>query len=73
MNILLNAILTFVRIVCGILIGLVGCVALLNAPYRLANANFRFANEAPIICVSLLFGTALLWVAWTLIRVARSF
>ena len=67
----MNTIITLLRIICGILIGFVGCMALLIATYRLANVNFRFANEGPLCFISLAFGTVLLWIAWRLIRGPR--
>ena len=67
----MNIIMTLLRIICGILIAIVGCIALLIAGYQLANLNFRFANEGPVVLFGLAFGTGLFWVAWRLIRGRR--
>jgi len=67
----MNIIMTLLRIVFGILVGLAGCIALLNAPYQLLNANFTFSNEGPFIMVSVVIGSFMLWGAWRLIRGRR--
>ena len=64
----MKTIITLLRILFGILVGFVGCIALLNAPYQLLNANFSFANGGPFILISLIVGGLLLWGAWRLIR-----
>jgi hypothetical protein len=51
----------------GILVGFVGGVALLNAPYQFANVNFSFASSGLVIFISLVFGSGMLWIAWRLI------
>ena len=67
----MKIIITLLRIVLGILVGFVGCIALLNAPYQLLNVTFRFADGAPFILVSLILGGLMLWGAWRLIRGSR--
>jgi len=67
----MQTIVTLLRIVAGILVGFLGCIALLNAPWQLANVNFSFANGGPIILISLALGSAMLWIAWRLIRGRR--
>jgi len=47
----------------GILIGFGGCVALINAPYQLLNADFRFTDSGPFIVFSLIAGSLMLWAA----------
>ena len=68
----MKIIITFLRVLCGIVIGFAGCVALLNAPYQLLNVNFRFTDSGPFILVSLIAGSLMLWVAWRLIRGRRA-
>lgn len=67
----MKAIITLLRILLGVLVGLLGCIALLNAPYQLLNANFRIANGGPLILVSLTLGSLMVWSAWRLIRGRR--
>ncbi len=67
----MKTIIKLLRILFGILIGFVGCIALLNAPYQLANANFRFTDGGPFVLVSLALGSLMLWGAWRLIRGSR--
>jgi hypothetical protein len=67
----MKTIITLLRILFGILVGFAGCIALLNAPYQLLNANFKLANGGPFILVSLIVGGLLLWGAWRLIRGRR--
>ena len=67
----MKIIITLLRILLGILVGFAGCIALLNAPYQLLNANFRFTSGGPFIVVSLILGGLMLWGAWRLIRGRR--
>ena len=67
----MKTIITLLRILFGILVGFVGCIALLNAPYQLLNANFRFTSGGPFILVSLIIGGLMIWGAWRLIRGSR--
>jgi len=64
----MKTIITLLRILLGILAGFVGCIALLNAPYQLLNANLRIANGGPLILISLTLGSLMVWAAWRLIR-----
>ena len=67
----MKIIITLLRILLGILLGFAGCIALLNAPYQLLNANFRVTSGGPFILVSLILGSLMLWGAWRLIRGPR--
>jgi hypothetical protein len=67
----MKIIITLLRILLGILVGFVGCIALLNAPYQLLNANFGFTDGGPFILVSLIVGGLMIWGAWRLIRGRR--
>jgi hypothetical protein len=67
----MKIILTLLRIVFGILMGLAGCIVLLNAPYQLLNANFKVTSGGPFILLSLILGSLMLWGAWRLIRGPR--
>ena len=67
----MKIIITLLRILLGILVGFAGCIALLNAPYQLLNANFRVTSGGPFILVSLILGSLMLWGAWRLIRGTR--
>ena len=67
----MKIIITLLRILLGILVGFAGCIALLNAPYQLLNANFRVTSGGPFILVSLILGSLMLWGAWRLIRGPR--
>jgi hypothetical protein len=64
-------ILTLLRMLAGIVIGFVGCIALLNAPYQLLNINFRFADSGPFVVASFVAGALLLWGGWRLLRGRR--
>ena len=68
----MKEILAILRVLLGILAGLVGAVFLLNAPYQLANAKFSWSSGGMIMIVSLLAGAAMVWGAWRLIRGPRS-
>jgi hypothetical protein len=68
----MKIIIQLLRILLGILLGLAGCIALLNAPYQLLNTKFRVADDGPFILVSLILGSLILWGAWRLIRGPRS-
>ena len=63
----MKTIITLLRMLFGILVGLAGCLALLNAPYQLLNANFRLADGGPFVLLSLIVGGLMLWGAWRLI------
>jgi hypothetical protein len=65
-------IITLLRILFGVVVGFAGCIALLNAPYQLLNANFRFTDGGPFILVSLIVGGLMVWGAWRLIRGPRA-
>ena len=67
----MKIIIKLLRILLGILVGFAGCVALLNAPYQLLNANFRFTTSGPFILASLIVGSLLVWGAWRLFRGPR--
>jgi hypothetical protein len=67
----MKTIVTLLRILFGVLVGFVGCIALLNAPYQLLNTNFRFTSGGPFILVSLIVGGLMIWGAWRLIRGPR--
>jgi hypothetical protein len=67
----MKTIITLLRILFGILVGFIGCIALLNAPYQLLNANFTFTSGGPFILLSLILGSLMVWGAWHLIRGAR--
>jgi len=67
----MKIIIRLLLILCGLLLGLIGCIVLLNAPYQLLNANFTFTNGGSMILLSLLLGTLMLWAAWRLIRGPR--
>jgi hypothetical protein len=67
----MKIIITLLRIVLGILLGCLGSVVLLNAPYQLLNTNFRFTDGGPLILVSLMVGGLMVWAAWRLIRGRR--
>jgi hypothetical protein len=54
-----------------ILVGLAGCMALLNVPYELLNENFTVATGGPFILVSLIVGTLMFWGAWRPLRRRR--
>jgi len=68
----MKIIIRLLLILCGILLGFIGCIVLLNAPYQLLNANFKFGDGGPMILLSLLLGTLMLWAAWRLIRGPRA-
>jgi hypothetical protein len=51
---LMQTVLTVLRFLLGIIAGLIGFMFLLNAPYQLLNANFRFADGGPFIIVSVI-------------------
>jgi len=67
----MKIVITVIRILLGILVGLAGCIALLTAPYQLLNSNFRFTDGGPFILVSIILGSLMLWGAWQLIRGRR--
>jgi hypothetical protein len=67
----MKTIITLLRILFGILVGFIGCIALLNAPYQLLNANFTFTSGGPFILLSIILGSLMVWGAWHLIRGAR--
>jgi hypothetical protein len=70
-NTSMKAVLTVLRILLGILVGLAGGIFLLNAAYQPLNINFRFADGGPFMLVSLLIGSVMVWVAWRLVRGRR--
>ena len=67
----MKIIITLLRILLGILVGFVGCIALLIALWQLANINFRWTDGGPLVLVSLILGSLMLWGAWRLIRGPR--
>jgi hypothetical protein len=67
----MNTIVALLRILFGILVGFIGCIVLLVAPYQLADSNFRFANNGLLFFLSPILGSLMLWGAWGLIRGSR--
>ncbi len=67
----MNTIIALLRILFGILVGFIGSIVLLVAPYQLADINFSFANNGLLFFLSLILGSLMLWGAWRLIRGPR--
>lgn len=67
----MKTVITILRILLGILVGSLGCIALLNALYQILNTNFRATDGGPIILVSLIIGGLMACGAWRLIRGRR--
>jgi hypothetical protein len=67
----MNTIIALLRILFGILLGIIGCIVLLFAPWQVADINFSFASNGPSFFISVILGALMLCGSWRLIRGRR--
>lgn len=64
----MKIVVTILRFLLALLMGFIGCIVLLMAPYQMANINFTWADGGPFVFITLVLGTLILWATWRLLR-----